>query len=224
MPDTAPPPRPVRHSKSVIRRVLWVLLGGLFVVAAGAVLSAWALAGAESDVEAVEGASRALDGVLEGMVDQETGVRGFMLTGREPFLETYGPGGAAADSNRAALDELSSDQIGRLESFADLDRAIVDWRAVADEEIGLVRSDRQGDATATRRIGCPEGTVRPRSAPTCAASTRALRDIVDTRNQRQADLQQFLAIIGIAVAVLSVLVIAATVRWLRRSVTAPLAD
>lgn len=205
-----------------IRQVLWILLGGLMVVAAGGVLSAWALADASQEVAVVEDASDALGRVLEGMVDQETGVRGFILTGREPFLETYGPGGASADQALIELDELVTD----LPTFDDLDGlavAIDAWRELADREIALVRDGRADDAVVIVESGEPKSRFDAVRAFVRAIDLQ-LRNLRDARSGQQSDLERLLALLGVAVLLGSLAVILATVRWLRRSVTEPLAE
>lgn len=224
MPDIAPPPATGTSFEASIRRVLWILLGGMLVVAAGGVLSAWALADAARDVNTVEQATTALGGVLEGMIDQETGVRGFILTGQERFLETYGPGGANADSNRAVLGDLAR-KIGGLGGstmFDDLDRSIGAWREIADEEIVLVRTGRPDAAIAIVESGAAKERFDLIRANIRDIDER-LSELIDARNARQADLQRLLAIIGVVVLVGTLATIAATLRWLNRTVTRPLA-
>lgn len=221
MSTLAQPPSTGPSFEVRIRLALSILLGGLLIVATGGVVSAWALADAARDLHRIERATIALGGVLEGMVDQETGVRGFILTGREPFLETYGPGGASADSNRALLEELVGDLDG-FESFDELDRAIADWRELADAEISFVRNGRPDEAVAIVESGVPKERFDLIRAYITSIDER-LSDIVDARNQRQADLERLLAVIGVAVFVGALVIIGATLRWLRRSVTQPLA-
>ncbi len=221
MSTLAQPPSTGSSFEVRIRLALSILLGGLLVVATGGVVSAWALADAARDIHRVEQATTALGGVLEGMVDQETGVRGFILTGREPFLETYGPGGATADSNRALLQELVGDLDG-FESFGELDRAIADWRELADAEIGFVRDGRSDEAVAIVESGVPKERFDLIRAYVKSIDER-LSDVIDARNQRQADLERLLAAIGVAVFIGALAIIGATLRWLRRSVTQPLA-
>ncbi len=174
-----------------------------------------------SDVDTAELATSALRGVLEGMIDQETGVRGFILTGQEPFLETYGPGGANADRGRVVLDDLVGD-LGGFASFDELDRSIAAWRQIAEEEIALVRAGRQDEAVAIVESGAAKERFDLVRTHVRSIDDR-LSEIIDARNQRQADLARLLAIIGVAVLVGALAVIAATLRWLRRSVTRPLA-
>lgn len=224
MSDIAQPPLTGRSFEVRIRQVLWILLGGMLVIATGGVLSALALADAARDVDTVERANAALAGVLEGMIDQETGVRGFILTGQEPFLETYGPGGANADSDRALLDDLVGDigDLGGFEGFDELDHSIAAWREIADEEIALVRAGRPEDAVAIVESGAAKERFDLVRFYVESIDER-LVEVIEARNRRQADLSWLLAIVGVAVLVGALAVITATLRWLRRSVTEPLA-
>ncbi len=221
MPDTART-SPAGPSLEVrIQRVLLVLLTGMLIVVASGVLSAWALSGAARDVDKIEQSQAALRGVLEGMVDQESGVRGFLITEQESFLDTYEPGGATADANRALLNELM-EGLDDFEGVRDLDRTIADWRGVADQEIRFVRDGRGDEAIAIAESGAAKERF-DRIRAQVDSLDEQLNEVGDTRNQRQADLEKLLAIVGLVVALGALVVIVATLRWLRRSVTRPLA-
>ncbi len=222
MPDADPASLTGPSFELRIQRVLLVLLSGMLIVVASGVLSAWALASAASDVGRIDQSRLALRGVVEGMVDQESGVRGFLITERESFLETYGPGEATADANRILLDTLSDDLDGAERVLDDLDRAITDWRGVADEEIRLVRDGRGNEAVAIAESGAAKERFDLIREQVRSIDER-LSEISDSRNQRQADLERLLAVIGVVVALGALAVIIATLRWLRRSVTRPLA-
>ncbi|MEH6663212.1 MAG: methyl-accepting chemotaxis protein [Brevundimonas sp.] len=70
------------------------------------------------------------------MVDQETGVRGFLIAGDERFLEPYEAGAEAYDSAFDRLRTLTSDNAEQQARIAALDVAATAWRdEIADVEI-----------------------------------------------------------------------------------------
>src|SRR5690606_157755 len=86
-----------------LKRRLAVLLGALVVVGSviGAI-TAWAIVARDAAADEVRiellPAQVRVDEVYNGLIDQETGVRGFVLTGDEGFLEPYAGGGRRADA------------------------------------------------------------------------------------------------------------------------------
>lgn len=80
--------------------------------------------------------------LLGHLVDQETGARGFVITGDPRYLEPYVQGRRAADVELARLRQLIPAEDGSLRSTVDeVDRAARDWRVQAAEaEIAARRS------------------------------------------------------------------------------------
>ncbi|MBP7337029.1 MAG: CHASE3 domain-containing protein [Niveispirillum sp.] len=80
-----------------------------------------------------------IDAVVMGMVNQETGLRGYLLSGKKEFLEPYAAGGKlAADSWRQAK-ELTKDNPAQQKRLDDLKLAMEKWQTgVADREIALM--------------------------------------------------------------------------------------
>jgi len=78
---------------------------------------------------------------LTSMVDMETGYRGFLLTGREDFLEPYTEGGQTAEQNLAELTELTADNPDQLARWQELQERIADWKANVTEPGIALRRD-----------------------------------------------------------------------------------
>ncbi len=70
-----------------------------------------------------------LDMFRIAMVDQETGVRGYLLTGQPGSLKPYVAGGAALDAVSAELAALVRDDPAQRRRLADAARAARDWQA-----------------------------------------------------------------------------------------------
>jgi len=120
--------------------------------------------------------SRAADHMLTAMLDQETGLRGFLQTGRGAFLEPYRRGirdfdAAVATARPAAEPELErriDAQVAAARSWQALaDRAIGDLRASPDVEV------RDQDVTR-RKLAFDE--VRERNADVQAVVADAVGD------------------------------------------------
>ena len=83
----------------------------------------------------------AANAVGAAMVDQETGVRGFLIAGSENFLEPYEAGTAAYDDAFERLKSLTSDNAEQQARIAALGVAALGWRdEVASVEISKMRN------------------------------------------------------------------------------------
>jgi methyl-accepting chemotaxis protein len=94
------------------------------------------------------------EALLRAAVDAETGLRGFVITGDEAFLEPYTAGLAAFDRNATTLQRLVSDnpaQLARVEEMVGLHRQWVEEfsRPVLD----AARSSAPGRATELLKTG-----------------------------------------------------------------------
>jgi PAS domain S-box-containing protein len=84
---------------------------------------------------------------LTSLVDMETGYRGFLLTGRDEFLEPYLAGQHSAEESLRELGQLSADDPAQAARWAELGALIENWRTdVTERGIALRR-----DVTAGRR-------------------------------------------------------------------------
>ena len=81
--------------------------------------------GADRAVERLNEVARAEDALLGFVIDAETGQRGFLLTGRDRYLEAYGRGRAQVPSELARLRQLTADdpaqhsRVARVEELTD---------------------------------------------------------------------------------------------------------
>jgi methyl-accepting chemotaxis protein len=108
--------------------------------------------------------SRILQGVdtlMSSMIDQETGVRGFLVSGDENFLAPYRSGQTRLEAAQAALRSewvASADQLTRLDAFVALAAA---WREkVGEVEIKLMQQQKsQSDARALEASGAGKSSM-----------------------------------------------------------------
>jgi methyl-accepting chemotaxis protein len=81
-----------------------------------------------------------LDAMMAAMVDQETGVRGYLVSADEGFLAPRITGTKAFDENLAAVRQLTSDNARQQERLSEAERFARTWqRDVADKEVALMR-------------------------------------------------------------------------------------
>lgn len=121
----------------------------------------------ERDVAAADMRSRiepmrqAVGNLQLAMIDQESALRGFVLTGEEPALDPFYDGRRAALSQLLRLQSLSR-QDPALNSEVERVQDVVDhWEeGVADHMIALVRAGRVDEAVAFERSGVASATFQ----------------------------------------------------------------
>jgi methyl-accepting chemotaxis protein len=76
--------------------------------------------------------------MLSGMVDQETGLRGYLIDGQDKFLEPYRNGTISFQEALKRTLELTADNPAQQARLADLERIATEWkRGHADRAIAL---------------------------------------------------------------------------------------
>jgi CHASE3 domain sensor protein len=98
--------------------------------------------------EAVQAGNRTDSAVtaLTAMLDQETGLRGFLYTGREEFLQPFFAGQADYESARRAVLTAAGQDRRSLSLAASQDAAARSWQAYAE---GAITARRQGGPVAS---------------------------------------------------------------------------
>ena len=114
--------------------------------------------------------------------DAETGQRGFLLTGEDPYLDPYSSAVAALPAEIAAIGAVAASNPQRSAQFEALRSAIAEKLAEIDETIALYRNGNAAGALAMLR------TDRGK-----AAMDRVRAIIGEMRREENADLQQRLA-------------------------------
>lgn len=137
---------------SLRRRITLTFAGTALLAVLGSVIGIVAfdrLLDARHDVvEELDPASVTLRDLLAAMLDQETGVRGFALTGDETFLTPYTQGRQNADAAIRQLDDLLSDSGELHELHDDIATAADAWnRDYAEPVIERVRVTGAGETS-----------------------------------------------------------------------------
>ena len=91
-----------------------------------------------------------LQNAMDAMVDQETGVRGYLITGDERFLEPYHRGGNAYTAAIQKIKDLTSDNPAQQSRLDELNELAKKWRSgIAEREIALMaKPETREDARA----------------------------------------------------------------------------
>ncbi len=150
------------------------------------------------------------------LVDQETGVRGFGLTGRPEFLDPYTSGVDAERTEVAALRGYAAtggfDQV--LRDIDVVEQAAADWRGTyAAPTLAGVRTDAGAGRTLFDRV---------------RAATRTLTADIDVQRLAGRDrlnaAAAYVTATGIAIAVVMIAFLVAAAVGLRRAVLRPVSD
>ncbi len=97
--------------------------------------------------------------ILASAVDMETGMRGFLLAGKEGFLSPYTEGGAQFDEGVASLQGTVSDNPAQVALLADLQATIGEWKSkVTEPTIALRRQI--GDAKTMNDMAALVGEAK----------------------------------------------------------------
>ncbi len=159
-----------------------------------------------------------IDGVLLALVDAETGERGYLLTGQDPYLEPYERALPRLGDQLSRLDRETADNPGQQDRVREL-RALVSARlALLEERIDLRRRKaRDPDALAAGDKGRVQmASVRDLVAELKQNEERLLRDRV-----RQSDRAYRAAVTtGLLTAAAGLAAVGAFVWLVRRSLAA----
>jgi signal transduction histidine kinase len=211
-------------SGSTLRRRLvltFVTLAALIaILVVGAVILSVRLYDAQSTVvDRLFTTYEAASDVNAALLDQETGFRGYALTGNEDYLAPYEEGRKAAASARLRLREAESDYPVLTRRRIAMEQAVASWRReVADPGIAKVTAGGRLDDTELARGKASFDAVR-------AAVSDYRAEIVTQRRARVDDLNRDVTLLfGTLAAGLLLLLVSAWLTWvaLRRWVTRPL--
>ncbi len=151
--------------------------------------SVWLIAGQQRDaVIGMQGQLRAASGLLTAMLDQETGLRGYALTGKRAFLEPYQRG--QTDFEQALREAQSGPgrEPATLRLVRDLTETAREWQAHG--RIAVDQVDRRGP----RAISLADAQQRRALMDRFRTKNAALRDHVEQRAQRELQHARWLAL------------------------------
>ena len=143
-------------------KVLAGTLAPLALTAALAGVALWGLLTLSDSAAWVSHTNRVIskaDAIVASAVDMETGMRGYLLAGREEFLEPYNAGQARAYEQIGALQETVSDNPAQVARLGEVEQVLRDWQAnAAEPAIALRRAI--GDAATMNDLASLVGEAR----------------------------------------------------------------
>jgi len=166
----------------------------------------------------------AMQTVMASMVDQETGLRGFLVANDPKFLEPYSSGHDAYERAFAEVKQLTADNAAQQARLDELSRFAQSWRKdVADHEITLMGKP---ETQAVARIMEASGSGRQsmdRIRAKVAEIDRVERDLLAARLEAETEAfatSRVVALIGGGL----ILALAVVLNWLlSRSIAKPIA-
>lgn len=171
--------------------------------------------------ERLRPAQSATQRLLTAYVNQESGQRGFVLTGDETFLDPYREGGARATELQRQLRTLLSGRPEAQVLVADVAAAGATWQAHVTDEIDQVR--RKGTNTS---IDVAEQRTEKELFDAVRSSLEALRTevdrLVDDEVARLSDAQGRMDAAMVVAVVLATFALISTMALLRFALTRPL--
>jgi CHASE3 domain sensor protein len=171
-----------------------------------------------ANVDAVS--QRDTETLLSGFVDQETGLRGYLLTGQRGFLQPYVDASATIPRTFDRLQAASGSVASLAAPLAAVRAAHQHWLGYATSQLALVAAGRRDRAVAIVATGT--GKARFDSLRAEAGSLqRAARAAVEDTRARTSQLQRRLLGLLVGTLVLLGLVITVSVRVLLALVITP---
>lgn len=97
--------------------------------------------------------------IVASAVDMETGMRGYLLAGKEGFLDPYKGGEKTTYQRIAALQKTVSDNPGQVERLGKVEKILRDWQSNVTEPTIQLRRD-IGDAATMNDMAKLVGEAR----------------------------------------------------------------
>jgi len=127
-----------------------------------------------------------LDAALIGMINQETGLRGFLVSGDEGFLEPYRNGISQYETAYAEVKQQTSDNATQQARLDELDALAKTWRnEVAEVEIALMKDPATQDQARAMEAGGAGKTSMDGFRAKLAEISDAERSLLATRSADQ---------------------------------------
>ena len=218
--------RAASGSRLGIRGWIYATIGAMSVLVVifsviGGVLLAKTSQASDLLVDRIGPANTALADMQDSLVDQETGIRGFLLTRQSDFLQPYTQGETQEATDSKQIETLLAGHTAALADFATLTQVISAWKAayalplIADAQAGKTISDAELTASKNSFDELREhfATLNTELATERASDAANLHRLNQTRDQT---LIAMLVLFFITVGVIIVLIQFAVLRPLNR--------
>ena len=129
-----------------------------------------------------------LSSTMGAMVDQETGLRGYLLSGKPAFLEPFKQGQADYSRGFGQLRSLTADNAAQQSRLDQLDTSVLAWHhGVADKELALMDSPGTRIAAAAMEAGGAGKLSMDQVRATVAEIKGAEQQMMQDRTRIQED-------------------------------------
>jgi signal transduction histidine kinase len=221
LPPVDRPVRPISLRRHV-RVTFGVAVLVSIIIAVTSVLGFWALLDAREEiVDRADPALLSSSELLAGLVDQETGVRAFVLAADPRFLAPYEEGEARYAADREEVERLGAEFEGVTEALVGVDAAVADWRSGYVEP--TLAGVEAGDPSVRDEAMLDEG--RARFDVIRAAVARLQSDLTVARENSRQELSTTTTRLVVALAVSALVLVGLVVflwRLIRLGVEGPL--
>ncbi|MFZ5738058.1 methyl-accepting chemotaxis protein [Rhodopseudomonas thermotolerans] len=163
--------------------------------------------------------------IVAAMVDGETGVRGFLISGEDKFLEPYRASDKEFRRSLAETKRLTSDNPAQQKRLEQIDTAAAEWRSnVAEREIALMKNPQ----TVNEARGLESSGAGKKSMDSIRGLVRELVDaessLLSVRAEAAATALSSSYTAIVVSAVVMVVIIVAGLLFLGRAVTRGIVD
>ncbi|MCI1013689.1 CHASE3 domain-containing protein [Herbaspirillum sp. C7C2] len=169
-----------------------------------------------------------VQGMMESLINIETGQRGFSLTGNDASLEPYQLGNASFKQHLAKARELTADNAAQQQRLQQISEAEGRWLASAiDPAIALRRAVRDGREQMAAVVNFEQAgkgkTEMDRMRALLGEMDRSESSLLSTRAEEAASLKSVTGNTLIGGGVISVVLAMLLAWWLSNNITRPLA-
>jgi CHASE3 domain sensor protein len=215
-------PRPITL-RLLVHVVVVSLVLPLLVMAGATAWGRWQVRTASTELTSVVmPATAATAGLTQGFLDEETGQRGYLLTGKQAFLEPYQSGSSDVTRWHAELVRLVSGDPETLGVLDDVMRAGQTWRIQAAEPQIALRQ--RGEPLPEAMLSATANGKQLFDALRTQLTALQSRMATLTADQLRliADAQSLANTVTVVAVVLAAIVAAAAILIVQRSLTRPL--
>jgi diguanylate cyclase (GGDEF)-like protein len=210
--------RQLKIREQVFILVLPLLLALLVVIGLFS-YNYWRVGRITGSSQSSELAAMRADSLLQGTSQMAEGVRGYVLTGRQTFLDDYNSASASVFQDFAVLQETESGVSPMASRLENIRKRVVDWKKTwADLLIEKVKAGRSSDATVAMLQGSTEFVGIQTALRQFRSANQA--DAAELRKQSQRIVRSGI-VTALVLSALFVLLVVVLVIVISRNITRP---
>src|SRR5437667_3155833 len=186
--------------QNVLRRVVLIPLGVAVILAVTLILEVQSFVNRAGWVEHTDQVISIAQRIYRARIDQETGLRAYLLTNDERFLQPYRQGRGETRNLEDQLRQLISDNPEQQARNEKAMQAYQEWNSYADEAIAMAKTGQD--------VTDPKLQLRGKDLMDRYRETRKefIEHEEELRNQRESSSRRTLRFVNVSVVVLCVLI------------------